>query len=109
MMAGYANLQEIDDVVDEVPALLAPDVIFVGYSVANDWTGRPSLFFRVVLSDEASQPDRLLESGDRVESLLEARLQPYQRWGLYPYFDYRSQSEQIALRDPAWEYHGVSR
>ena len=71
--------------------------------------GIPSIFFRVVMSDEACRPDRLLQAGDRVETLLKQRLQPRQRLGLYPYFDFRSQAEQDLLRDPAWESHGVFR
>lgn len=107
--AGLLVQEEIERAIDDVEKALAPDLIFVGYSIENDYMGIPSIFFRIVLSDEASRADRLLESGDRVEAFLKHRLQPRLRLGLYPYFDYRSDSEQVALRDPMWETHGVSR
>jgi hypothetical protein len=34
--------------------LLKPDVVRVRYSLRDDWQGRPSVFFRVVLSDDAA-------------------------------------------------------
>ena len=107
--AAFVNKQEIRQTIDDVVSTLAPDVVFVGFSIGDDWMGKPSLFFRIVLSDEASAPDRLLASCGRVAALLELQLQPYQRWDLYPFFDFRSRAEQAILRDPIWEHNGVSR
>ncbi len=105
----FVNKQEIIDVADEVTKQFAPDVIFIGFRIANDWTGKPSLFYRILLSDEAAKKGRISEVGQRVEKALDDRLQPYQRWDLYPYHDYRSQSEQAEIQDPAWERHVFSR
>ena len=105
----FVNRQEIADAVEEVTRQLSPDVQFIGFSIANDSDGKPALYFRIVLSDDASERSRSRQVGFRVEKLLDGKLQPYQRWDLYPFFDYRSASEQAELRDPAWERHAVPR
>ena len=100
---SYLDEWEIASVADEVTSQLAPDVIFVGYRIGQDSVGDPAIFFRVVMSDEACLPNRILDAAKRLEEALEGRLQPYQRWGLYPYFRYRSASEQAEDGDPAWQ------
>ena len=107
-LAGYINLQEIDDVVDEVERTM-PDVAWVRYKIGNDFYGDPAIFFRIVLTDEACKADALSPSSHRVEEAIEGSLQPYQRWGLYPFFNFRSRSEQTGDEDPAWQPHAVSR
>lgn len=107
--ALFVNKQEIIDVIDQIAKELAPDVIFIGFSIADDWMGKPSLFFRVLLSDEASRFGIIRKTANRVEKLTRERLQPEQRWDLHPFFDYRSKSEQADLQDPAWEGHAIFR
>ena len=107
-VAGYINLQEIDDVVDEVERTM-PDVAWVRYKIGNDFYGDPAIFFRIVLTDEACKADVLYPSSQRVSEAIESRILPYQRWGLYPFFNFRSLSEQQVDEDPAWQPHAVAR
>jgi hypothetical protein len=37
----------------KVERRLAPDVKRILYTIATDWTGEVSLFFRIILADEA--------------------------------------------------------
>jgi hypothetical protein len=59
--------------VPDIARLLAPDVQHIRYDIAQDWSGDWAIFFRVVLSDEASK-NRLRELTSKVVSQLAARL-----------------------------------
>jgi hypothetical protein len=81
---------------------LAPDVIRIMYSFAEDVQGNVSLFFRIVLSDAAAVPSRLRETTQRIiiKVLQEIKAEEL---GLQTYFNFRSRSEQAALKDSFWE------
>jgi len=88
--------------VDEIARALAPDVVRIRLSVAQDWSEHPAIYFRVILSDEASRGDRLADTAGKVRRKL------FEELGLaaidhFPYFRFRSQSEQAKLRDKAWD------
>jgi mannitol/fructose-specific phosphotransferase system IIA component (Ntr-type) len=84
-----------------VERALAPDVVRIRYSHGLDWTGEQSLFFRIVLSDDASSPKRLRETTQRIitKVLHEAKAEEL---GLQTYFNFRSKSEQEMVREPFW-------
>jgi hypothetical protein len=81
---------------------LAPDVIRIMYSFTEDWSGERSFFFRIVLSDSASAPNRLREATQRIISKVSQEIKA-EELGLQVYFNFRSRSEQATLRDPFWE------
>jgi hypothetical protein len=54
-----SNQADIDRRVKEVERKLAPDVAWIRYSLTLDFTGEDSIYFRVVLSDQASRQRRL--------------------------------------------------
>jgi hypothetical protein len=91
---------EINAAVSEVVRLLAPDVVHIRYDIGQDWSGDWAIFFRVVLSDEASNK-RLREVATEVVWRLSDRLD-YSSMGLFPYHNFRSVSEQAVLREEAW-------
>ena len=91
---------EIDAAVAEVAARLAPDVIHIRYEIGQDWSGQWAIFFRVLLSDEASKK-RLREVATKVVWRLADRLD-FPALELFPYHNFRSESEQAALREEAW-------
>ena len=91
---------EINWAVSEVVRLLAPDVVHIRYDINQDWSGDWAIFFRVVLSDEASRA-RLREAATKVVRELADRLD-YSSMGLFPYYNFRSVSEQAALREETW-------
>ena len=94
--------QALDAAFRDAIADLGPDVVRVRYSLDEDWTGDPSIFFRIVLSDDSTRDDKLLRTTRRVSSHIEERLEPIEEWGVQPYFDYRSKSEQDELQEKAW-------
>lgn len=51
----------------------------------------------VILADEASHRDQLLSVSNRVLQAIIQEVQPFEEWGVLPYFNFRSQSEQAKL------------
>ena len=101
--AGFVNQTELRDSVDAAKRRLSPDeVVRVAYSVGNDSTDEPGIFFRIVLTDAASREECLGDVTRRVESVLIDSIRPLENWGLFPYFSYRSFSEQSPRNDPEW-------
>src|SRR5258708_9314043 len=101
---GVAQQGALDASVREAVRALGDDVVRVRYTLGQDWSGEYAIFFRIVLSDRASKRDRLLPVTKRVTNQIVQRLEPVEQWGLIPYFDFRSQSEQAALKDDALAY-----
>jgi hypothetical protein len=87
--------------VDRVARELAPDVVRIRFNEGPDWMERPSLFFRVLLSDEAGR-DRLFEVTRLVRRKVAEELQ-LAELDHHPYFRFRGKSEQAELQEPAWE------
>ena len=81
---------------------LAPDVIRIMYTFAEDVQGNISLFFRIVISDAASTPSKLRETTQRIIARVLHDIKA-EELGLQTYFNFRSKSEQAMLRDPVWE------
>ena len=89
----------IEDAIRKLPK---KDVVRVRYSMGEDWTGDPSIYFRIVLTDAASREKRLAEVVDRISTTIFEELRPLENWGLLPYFSFRSKSEQDQRTDPEW-------
>lgn len=64
---------KINAAVSEVVRLMAPDVERIRYEVCQDWSDDWAIFFRVVLSDEASRT-RLREITAKIVAHLDERL-----------------------------------
>jgi hypothetical protein len=98
---GFVNQSEIESGVQRAVRVLAPAVVRIRYSLDTDWSGDPSVFFRVVLSDEASTKAQLSEIAQRVALTILNEVKA-EELGLHSYFNFRSLSEQESLREPAW-------
>src|SRR5712672_3048101 len=92
---------QINAAITEVVRLLSPAVIRIRYDIGEDWSGDSAIFFRVLLSDEATRENSLRDISKKVERELSERLD-VQSMGMFAYFNFRSQSEQAELNDPAW-------
>jgi predicted nucleotidyltransferase len=92
---------DIDMAVREAVKELTPDVQWIRHEIALDWSGDRAIFFRVVLSNDASREARLRKVTRRVESVLTEKLN-LDESDLLSYFNYRNRSEQAAAREPAW-------
>jgi hypothetical protein len=89
--------------VDQIARSLAPDVVHIRINVTHDWAGDPAIYFRVLLSDEASRRERLAEVAERVRRDLSNALRLDELEHHHPYFRFRSQSEQAALKGKLWD------
>jgi hypothetical protein len=76
-----------------------PGVANLRYTVENDWTGDPAIFFWVTLLDDAARPPILLQTSRNLKDYVVRRIDPVGRWGLLPYFSFRSKSEQDRLKE----------
>ena len=98
----FVHQTEIAAAVELAEQELAPDVVRIRFNLGEDWSGDPAVFFRVVLSDDASRMGRLREMGRRVQRVLAERARP-EELGLLAYFNYRNVSEQAEMKEPSWE------
>jgi hypothetical protein len=81
--------------------MLGSDVFRIGYSFADEWTGEPSLFFRVLLWDAPSEYRKLGELTERIRRGIGKEVKP-DELGLHAFFNFRTKTEQDDLQDPAW-------
>lgn len=105
--SGFVHQSQLrNDVAQAIARLKASnrsDIANIVYSIGADATDEPSIFFRVLLTDLGSREERLAEVTGRVAADLFDAINPIEGWGLNPYFNFRSQSEQLKRRDPDWE------
>ena len=79
---------------------LDPQVVSIIPTLGNDWSGDPAVFFMVILSDSASRREQLLKISNQVSQAIVQQVRPLEEWGVLPYFNFRSQSEQAKLNQP---------
>lgn len=99
---GLVDQGRIKTAVRQAERALAPDVIRIMYSFAENTQGIISLFFRIVISDQAATPNRLRQSTERIIAKVLHQIRA-EDLGLQTYFNFRSCSEQAMLKDPFWE------
>ena len=92
---------QIEAGVQRAVEALAPDVVRIRFNLGEDWTGDPSVFFRVVLSKKASRLKHLGKTSDRIEAKVRQEVRP-EELGLNYYFNFRSESERLANKEAAW-------
>jgi len=97
---GAPKQPQINAAITEVVEELSPWVRYIRYSIAHDWSGQWAIFFRVILSDDASK-NRLREITTQVVWRMSERLD-LPDLELFPHFDFRSESEQATLNEAEW-------
>jgi len=100
MPSAVTRQSEIQAAINRVEGNLAPDVVRIRYEIGEDWSGQWAIFFRVVLSDNAARY-RLRDVAGKVVWGLAEHLD-FPSLGVFPYHNFRSESEQAALREEAW-------
>lgn len=101
MPTAVVQQVKFEAAVTRVARSLAPDVVDIIPTLGNDWSGEPAVFFMVILADSVSRRDRLLKIANTVSQAVLQQVQPLEQWGVLPYFNFRSQSEQAKLKQPA--------
>jgi hypothetical protein len=99
---GFVHQGQLAIEITKARQKLGRDVVHVSYNLGSDASGEPSIFFRITLTDVASREDRLAEATGRVATILFDEIHPFENWGLNPYFNFRSQTEQQKSNDPEW-------
>jgi hypothetical protein len=94
--------QELAAQIDRVKASLGPEVAHIAYRVGEDSTGAASIFFRITLLDSATDENVIADVTGLVATTLFNEIRPLENWGLRPYFNFRSDSEQQRRPDPDW-------
>ena len=95
--------KKIEAAVHRAEAALKPEVVHIRYSLEDDWSGDPAVFFRVLLSDEAV-PDleAVYPLSEKIREKIVAEVNPYDQ-GLLPYFNFRTVKEQRMLKEKVWD------
>ncbi len=99
---GVVQPEKLTAAIATLELHLRPDVVRIRHMIGEDSSGQPAIYFRVLLSDRASRPDRLRQVTRKVRNLVYQNIDPVNSWGLVPYLRFRSQSEQAELQEPAW-------
>jgi len=100
-LTGFVNQAALRDAVAQATkALDSREVRDVRFTLGSDASGEPSIFFGILLTPYASHHSRLADVTGRVATVLFDQLQPYNHWGLQPYFNFTS--DQAHFRNPGW-------
>src|ERR1051326_5276433 len=98
---GVVHQAELEDEVSKAAkALDANEIRDLRFTLGTDSSGEPAIFFGILLTPYASDDSRLAEVTGRVSTQLFDTLQPYNRWGLLPYFNFTD--DQKLYRDADW-------
>lgn len=99
---GLIHQSELAEQIRLAKFNLGPDVEHVAYRIREDSTGEPSIFFRITLVDSATSENVIADVTGRVAETLFNAIHPVDNWGLRPYFNFRSHSDQLRRPDPDW-------
>jgi len=92
---------QINAAIEQVISELAPDVKYIRYEVGQDWSGDWAIFFRVMLSDDAGTFEEVGRISEHIMRRL-PEMVDFDAIGVFPYFNFRTVSEQATLQEPAW-------
>ena len=94
---AFAQQAQFQSAVSRAGKQLGPHVIDLTFTLGNDWSGEPAVFFMVILSNAASRREQLLRITDQVSNAIVQMVQPLEQWGVLPYFNFRSEAEQAKI------------
>ena len=97
----FVDTPKLQADVSRASQALGTDVVRINFQPGMDWMGFASIFFNIVLSNQASSPARLRQVTQRVALTLMNELRTDEQ-GVRAYFNYRSESEVAQMNDPAW-------
>ncbi|MBM3737370.1 MAG: hypothetical protein FJW39_16435 [Acidobacteria bacterium] len=89
--------------VAELERRFAPDVVRIRYTLKNDWSGDPAIYFRVLLTDDAAREERLYTVAGAIRKVIWWEVDTLKNWDVMSYISFRSVSEQKQMRDAEWD------
>jgi hypothetical protein len=96
---AFAQQPQFQAAVNRAAQQLGPHVTDLSFTLGNDWSGEPAVFFMVILSNAASRRDQLLRTTSQVSNTIVQLVQPLEQWGVLPYFNFRSEAEQAKINE----------
>ena len=100
---GIRQAAELQKTLNGIMPQPSPGVVRWHHTFETDWSGDPAIYFWVVLTKEASKRENLKQSTDAFTNLIQQRVDLLDDWGLIPYFNFRSESEQAVLQDEVYK------
>ena len=82
-------------------AASALPVVSVTPTLGTDWNGESAVFFQIVIADGTPR-GQLLNLTKSISQVIVQQVRPLEEWGVLPYFDFRTQSEQARIKEPTW-------
>jgi hypothetical protein len=102
-MQAAGNQQKlIQQQADSIAAEWKSQIVHIRYHVGEDHTGDPAVFFRVLLTDEASDGEKLFETASAVRAMIRERIDLRDLGLRFVYVNFRGQSEQTEMQSPLW-------
>ncbi len=99
--SGVVHQGEVQKALAKARSKLNPkEVRDVRVRIGTDFDGEPSLFFGVLLTAYGSADSRLADVTGRVAALLFEEIQPFEKWGLHPYFNFTA--DQAHFSGDGW-------
>ena len=98
---GYIHQSQLAEAVTQAAQTLDPrEVRDVRFTIGSDANGQPSIFFAILLTTYAVHESRFADVTGRVAAKLFDELQPFNRWGLQPYFNFTTALSHF--KNPGW-------
>ena len=98
---AFAQQPQFFAAVAKAASELPRPVVSVTPSLGTDWNGESAVFFQILLADGAPR-GQLLNLTKQISQAIVRQVQPLEEWGVLPYFNFRTQSEQARIKEPAW-------
>jgi hypothetical protein len=80
---------------------LPPQVLSVTPTLGTDWNGESAVFFDVILADNSVPRPQLLAFTKQLSRAIVQEIRPLEEWGVLPYFNFLTESEQARMKEPA--------
>jgi hypothetical protein len=96
---GVAQPIELMKRLKDLGSLFPPEVVNWRYTLENDWSGDPAIFFWITISDDVARPPNLSSITHQIKKVINGHLDPLHEWGMMAYLNFRSQSEQEELKE----------
>ena len=98
---AFAQQPQFFAAVSNAASALPHPIVSITPSLGADWNGESAVFFQIVLPDGTPR-DQLLNLTKQISQLIVQQVQPLEEWGVLPYFNFRTQSEQARIKEPSW-------
>jgi hypothetical protein len=98
---AFAQQAQFFAAVAQAASALPMPIVSVTPSLGTDWNGESAVFFQIVLGDGTPR-SQLLNLTRQISQAIVQQVQPLEEWGVLPYFNFRTQSEQARIKEPTW-------